>query len=95
VSEIIRGYRVCGKVQGVFFRRSAQIEASRLGLRGYTRNLPDGSVEVIAHGAAPALDDLRLWLQRGPRGARVEAVHEIDAGGHDAASLPAGFEIRQ
>jgi acylphosphatase len=95
VSEVIRAYRVVGKVQGVFFRRSAQIEARRLGLRGYARNMPDGSVEVVAHGAAPALDDLRLWLHRGPRAARVEAVHENDAGEHDAASLPADFEIRQ
>ena len=95
MSEIIRAYRVVGKVQGVFFRRSAQMEARRLGLRGYTRNLPDGSVEVIAQGAASAHDDLRLWLKRGPRGARVEAVHENDAAEHDAASLPTDFEIRQ
>jgi acylphosphatase len=95
VGEAIRLYRVFGKVQGVFFRRSAQLEAKRLGLRGYARNLPDGSVEVLAQGAVPALDDLRVWLHRGPRGAGVETVQEIEAGERAAASLPAEFEIRQ
>lgn len=95
MGDVIRRYRVFGKVQGVFFRRSAQLEAKRLGLRGFARNLPDGSVEVLAQGAGPALADLRVWLHRGPRGAAVEAVHEIEAGERDAASLPAEFEIRQ
>ena len=95
MGEAIRRYRVFGKVQGVFFRRSTQIEAQRLGLRGFARNLPDGSVEVLAQGAAAALDDLRVWLHRGPRGAGVEAVRETDADERDAASLPAHFDIRQ
>ncbi|HND33564.1 MAG TPA: acylphosphatase, partial [Myxococcota bacterium] len=36
-----------GKVQGVWFRASARDEAQRLGLRGWVRNLPDGSVEAV------------------------------------------------
>lgn len=94
MGEVIRHYRVHGKVQGVFFRRSAQLEAKRLGLRGFARNLPDGSVEVVAQGAVAALDHLCLWLRRGPRGARVETVQEI-AGDERQGALPSDFEIRQ
>jgi acylphosphatase len=94
VGEDIRRYQVFGKVQGVFFRRSAQLEAKRLRLRGFARNLPDGSVEVIAQGAEPELDAMRQWLHRGPRGARVEAVHEGASEQRDGAALPADFEVR-
>jgi len=65
---------VSGRVQGVFFRASARQEAVRLGVTGYAKNLPDGTVEVLACGEAAALDRLDSWLQRGPPSARVEAV---------------------
>lgn len=92
--EAIRRYQVFGKVQGVFFRRSAQLEAKRLRLRGFARNLPDGSVEVIAQGADAELAAMSQWLHRGPRGARVEAVHEAATDERDGAALPADFEVR-
>ena len=41
---------ITGKVQGVFFRASTRKQALRLGLRGYAKNLADGSVEVLAVG---------------------------------------------
>ena len=63
-----------GRVQGVFFRASTRSEALRLGLTGYAKNLPDGSVEVLACGADPALDELERWLHAGPPAARVDAV---------------------
>ncbi|MDX1500602.1 MAG: acylphosphatase, partial [Woeseiaceae bacterium] len=44
------------------------------GLSGHALNLPDGSVEVLACGPAPALDELEVWLQEGPPGARVTGV---------------------
>jgi acylphosphatase len=65
---------VHGRVQGVFFRASAREEAERLGLGGWVRNLPDGTVEVDAAGAEGALRDFAAWLDRGPRGARVDRV---------------------
>jgi len=67
-------YFVSGRVQGVFYRASAQAEARRLGLNGYARNLPDGRVEVLAAGPEDALAELERWLWQGPPLARVEAV---------------------
>ena len=92
--EILRRFRVTGKVQGVFFRQSTRIEAKRLGLRGLVRNLPDGSVEVLALGEASAVDTLRRWLDRGPAHARVEGVREVNAEARDETEIPAGFEVR-
>ncbi len=65
---------VAGRVQGVFFRASTREQALRLGLTGYARNLPDGRVEVLAFGPAPALEQLRDWLRVGPPHAQVTAV---------------------
>ncbi len=90
--EIVRRFRITGRVQGVYFRHGTRIEAERLALRGFARNLPDGSVEVLAAGAPAALDALRAWLERGPARARVDAVAELGPGGDGAP--PAGFEIR-
>src|SRR5258708_25580236 len=73
-----RRFLVTGKVQGVYFRHSTRLQAERLGVRGIARNLPDGSVEVIAHGTPEAVENLREWLYRGPSGARVGAVEEFD-----------------
>ncbi len=66
--------RVTGRVQGVFFRASAERKARSLGIVGHARNLPDGSVEVLAVGTAGALSELRAWLAAGPPQARVTAV---------------------
>lgn len=66
--------RVLGRVQGVFFRASAQREAKRLGLTGWIRNRPDGAVEVLAEGEETGIKDLIAWAQHGPGGARVDKV---------------------
>ena len=66
---------VYGQVQGVGFRYFTQQEALRLGIRGYARNLDDGSVEVVACGEQQQVDALIDWLkQGGPRHARVDRV---------------------
>ena len=65
---------VTGRVQGVFYRASTRQRALELGLVGYARNQPDGSVEVVASGADAALAALQTWLQQGPPAAQVEQV---------------------
>ena len=67
-----------GRVQGVGFRFFAAREAQGLGLRGYARNLPDGSVEVVATGDEPSLEAFVERLSEGPRGARVDALRCCD-----------------
>ena len=64
-----------GHVQGVSFRYYTQAEAQRLGLNGWVRNRPDGSVEVTAEGPRSALDQFLAFLQRGPSAAHVAQVH--------------------
>ena len=65
---------VRGRVQGVFFRASAQQEALALGLTGEISNLPDGAVEAVVEGERRAVDDFVAWCKRGPPAARVEDV---------------------
>jgi len=93
VSEAARRFRVTGKVQGVFFRHSTRLEAERLALSGYARNLPDGSVEVVVRGAADAVEQLHQWLHRGPKSARVAVVQEMAFALNEAAPASEGFEV--
>lgn len=65
---------VYGIVQGVFFRYNTRLEAERLGLTGTVRNLPDGTVEVIAEGPRERLEELLSYLRRGPEAAVVERL---------------------
>ncbi len=90
---MVRRFIVSGKVQGVYFRHSARLEAQRLDIRGFAFNLPDGTVEVVASGTPESVEELRLWLHRGPPSARVESVREIDVPGTEETA-ETGFEIR-
>lgn len=70
--------RVTGVVQGVGFRWFVRERARRLGLAGWVRNLPDGSVEVAASGEQGQVELLRGELLKGPPGASVEALVPIE-----------------
>jgi len=63
-----------GRVQGVFYRASAQQEAMRLGLVGEVRKLPDGQVEAIVEGPKERVEEFIDWCRRGPPSAEVESV---------------------
>jgi acylphosphatase len=65
---------VTGRVQGVGFRFSTVDRGRQLGVRGWVRNLPDGSVEVEAEGERSLVEALVRFLHRGPPGARVDDV---------------------
>ncbi|MBA7594599.1 Acylphosphatase [subsurface metagenome] len=65
---------VYGRVQGVFFRDFVARRATELGLTGYVRNLPDGSLEVLTEGERKQLEKLVSYLKVGPSAARVEKV---------------------
>ncbi|HEX6182059.1 MAG TPA: acylphosphatase [Chitinophagaceae bacterium] len=71
---ICKRITVIGKVQGVYFRASAQEKALELSLTGEVRNLPDGNVEVIACGSSDGVQRLIDWCHEGPPRAQVERV---------------------
>lgn len=82
---------VSGRVQGVWFRRSTQVEAERLGLRGWVRNRRDGTVEWVAEGPAAAVRALVSWSRRGPPLAEVSSLEVTE---DEVVGLPPGFSVR-
>ena len=66
---------ISGRVQGVGFRWFTQEAASREGVTGWVRNLPDGRVEAVVEGEAEAVTRVERALRAGPRGARVDDVN--------------------
>jgi acylphosphatase len=66
--------KIYGRVQGVFFRASTLDKAKELGLSGWVRNNPDGSVEVLAEGFKEGIEKLVEWSRAGPRHAVVNRV---------------------
>jgi acylphosphatase len=74
-----RHVRLIGLVQGVFFRAWAQGEARELGVSGWIRNCPDGSVEVQLTGEEGAVVRMVERLRRGPSNARIDEVMIDDA----------------
>ena len=71
---IRRSVVVHGRVQGVAFRHYACRRALELGVTGWVRNLPDGSVEGLFEGDETAVNALVEWCRSGPAAARVERL---------------------
>lgn len=67
---------VSGDVQGVGFRYFVREAARELGVRGWARNLEDGSVEIEAAGEPTVLDAFRRRVSAGPDSASIEYVLE-------------------
>jgi len=83
---------ISGRVQGVFFRDSAQQTAQSCGVTGFVKNLRDSRVELIAEGEDEAIKKLIQWCHSGPPAANVESVemhHEPYSG-----EFP-DFEVRR
>ncbi len=66
---------VSGRVQGVGYRAGAQRYANQLGLSGWVRNQPDGSVEILAEGPDDKVEELLTWCRSGPFLANVENLN--------------------
>jgi acylphosphatase len=82
---------VAGRVHGVGFRYSTQRVAADLGLTGWVRNLPDGTVDVWAQGDPNAIERFCLFLEKGPPAARVTSANIRDVNTEPAL---AGFDVR-
>ena len=81
---------VQGRVQGVGYRYFVMREAASLGVSGFARNRPDGSVEVVAEGSDEVLGDLEARLRQGPAFAQVTGVDRAPI----APRGDQGFHIR-
>jgi acylphosphatase len=90
VSETRVRVQIRGRVQGVFFREETRRRAESLGVAGWIRNLPDGSVEAVFEGETERAESMVEWCRRGPRGAMVESVE----GAHELPTGERGFEVR-
>lgn len=66
--------RVHGRVQGVGFRYYTRHAAARIGVTGWVRNEPDGSVLVHAEGTVRQLQQIEDFLRNGPPHAHVTSV---------------------
>ena len=64
-----------GRVQGIGFRYNARRQALALGLDGFVKNMPDGSVYLEIEGNPAELDEFVSWCQEGPSGARILEVN--------------------
>lgn len=81
---------VSGRVQGVWFRASTRLAALDIGVSGWVRNLPDGSVEAVFEGIPEAVERAVEWARRGPERASVTSLQEF-AENPEGLS---GFEVR-
>ena len=90
MTRIARHVRVTGRVQGVFFRQSTAEKANEIGVSGWVRNCPDGSVEAHVEGIEPAIRSMIEWMEMGPPAA---SVVEVDAQPVEPRGLT-GFEAR-
>jgi acylphosphatase len=89
-APIRRRVRVHGRVQGVWFRGSTERRARSLGVAGWVRNRPDGSVEAVFEGRPDAVDAALAFCREGPPGARVERFEVSE----EAPEGLAGFDVR-
>lgn len=71
---IARHLTIRGLVQGVGYRAAAQAEGARLGLAGWVRNRPDGSVEALVAGPHAVVQAFIVWAHAGPPRAKVTGV---------------------
>ncbi|KAJ9468783.1 Acylphosphatase [Diplonema papillatum] len=84
---------VHGKVQGVHYRKYTQRQAKQLGLKGWVRNLADGTVEVQAEGPESALQELEIWCEK--KGSPKSKVEGIASTYGPATGECTSFEIRR
>ena len=89
-AQTARQYLISGRVQGVGFRYFVAREAARLGVTGWTRNLDDGRVEVLANGTVEQLSDFESRLRQGPPHADVRGFESVES----TPSKADGFHIR-
>jgi len=66
--------KIKGRVQGVFFRASTKQTADDLGVKGWVKNLSDGTVETLAEGESQEIEEFIAWCKKGPDNANVTDI---------------------
>jgi acylphosphatase len=92
MTTVARRLVIRGRVQGVGYRYAMVGVAQHAGVRGWVRNLRDGTVEAFVQGDGTAVLAMVAWCERGPPGATVSEVEVSDATPDPAI---AGFETRR
>jgi acylphosphatase len=69
---------ISGRVQGVFFRANTAQKARELGLAGWVKNLPDGSVETVFEGERNRVEEMLAWCRVGTPPARVDNIEYVE-----------------
>lgn len=82
---------ISGRVQGVGYRYSTVDTAIQLGLTGWVRNLPDGSVEAVFEGSQTVVGQMIRWCYQGPPAAMVQKVLIA----YEEPENLRGFEVRR
>ena len=77
----MKHWNICveGKVQGVYFRANTKRIAEELGVKGFVKNQPDGSVYIEAEADEETLQKFLDWVKVGPPAAKVTNV-SVEAG---------------
>jgi acylphosphatase len=81
---------ITGRVQGVYYRVETKNMADRLGVKGYVKNLSNGSVEAVFKGDSTAVHQMTDWCRKGPAAAAVDNVQTQQT---DTVSNFQAFEI--
>jgi acylphosphatase len=83
---------VSGRVQGVYFRLFTQNKAKHFSIKGSTKNLSDGRVEIIAQAGSVAIEKFIKWCHKGPITARIDHIEIAELEPDETLT---SFEIRQ
>jgi acylphosphatase len=87
---IHKNIQIFGRVQGVGFRYSARQAARIYGIKGYVRNMSDGSVYIEAEGPEKNMAEFVRWCREGPDFAYIDHINAIDGSLKNYES----FEVR-
>ena len=82
---------ISGKVQGVCFRANTKDQADLLGVKGWVKNLPDGTVEAVIQGDDKRIVTMLKYCYEGPK---ASIVNDVKIDEPDAAELFDKFEVR-
>ncbi len=81
---------ISGRVQGVCYRMETRTAASRIGVTGWVRNRPDGTVEAVIEGDAQPVQRMIEWCKQGPP---ISNVAKVDVRWKDYSGDYSGFDI--